>query len=116
MSRGETFWVELPPANGREQVGRRPSVIVQDETYAATSPLVIVVPLTGAVAASRFPGAVLVDPTPQNGLERPSVALVFQVRAIDRRRVNGKIGALDTEALSRVFEALDRLTGRTSGA
>jgi mRNA interferase MazF len=109
---GDIHWVELPPSNGREQVGRRPAVILQDETYAGTLPLVIVAPLTAATAAARFPGVVLLDPTLGNGLQKPSVVLVFQVRAIDRRKVQERIGAVGAEALARIYAVLDRLTGR----
>src|SRR5690348_14097768 len=111
VNRGDIHWVELPASNGREQIGRRPAVILQDEAYGATLPLVIVAPLTTATAAARFPGVVLVDPTPENGLQRPSVILVFPVRAIDRRKVQERSGAVGTEILTRVYEALDRLTG-----
>lgn len=116
MNLGDIRWVELPPANGHEQVGRRPAVILQDEAYAGTSPVVIVAPLTGAITASRFPGTVLVDPTPQNGLRTPSVVLVFQVRAIDRRKVREQIGALGAEPLAQIYKSLDQLTGRVRSA
>lgn len=112
MNLGDICWVELPPANGHEQVGRRPAVILQDEAYAGTLPVVIVVPLTGTIPASRFPGTVLIDPTPGNGLRTPSVVLVFQVRAVDRRKVREKIGTIGAEPLAQIYKSLDQLIGR----
>jgi mRNA interferase MazF len=113
---GDIHWVQLPPADGHEQVGRRPAVILQDDTVAGQIPLIIVVPLTGAVAASRFPGTLLLDPSPENGLQRPSVALVFQIRAVDRQRVQDRIGAVGPHALAQIHALLDQLMGRvTSG-
>jgi len=34
MKPGDIHWVELPPASGREQTGRRPAVILHDDSYA----------------------------------------------------------------------------------
>lgn len=114
MTPGEIYWVRLPPADGHEQVGRRPAIILQDETYAGALPVVIVVPLTGAVAASRFPGTTLLQPTEENGLLRPSVVLVFQVRAVDRQRIEDQVGTVGAEALAEIYRILDRLLGRTT--
>lgn len=44
MSRGDIHWVDLPAANGREQRGRRPAVVLQDDTYGGDLPVVLVVP------------------------------------------------------------------------
>lgn len=113
MAVGDIHWIEFPAANGHEQTGRRPAILLQDDEYAANSPLVLVVPLTGAPSASRFPGAVQVKAAPQNGLRQDSVALVFQLRAADRRRVREKIGSAGQEVLAALYDALDRLTGRS---
>lgn len=109
---GDIHWVELPAANGREQRGRRPAVILQDDQYAGGLPVVLVVPLTTARAAMRFAGTALILPTAENGLRQASVALVFQLRAIDRHRVQERIGSVGTAVLHEIFAGLDKLTGR----
>jgi mRNA interferase MazF len=113
---GDIHRVQLPPANGHEQVGRRPAVILEDDAYASSLPLTIAVPLTAAVAASRFPGTLVVDPTPENGLQKPSVALVFQVRAVDPQKVDGRIGTIGPAVLAQIHALLDRLMRRLSGS
>ena len=40
------------------------------------------------------------------------MALVLQIRAIDRRRVQERIGSVSTEILQEIFAELDKLTGR----
>jgi mRNA-degrading endonuclease toxin of MazEF toxin-antitoxin module len=92
VSVGDIHWVDLPAANGREQQGRRPAVVFQDDDYGGDLPVVLVVPLTTARAAMRFAGTTLIPPTAENGLRQTSVALVFQLRAIDRGRVQGASG------------------------
>ena len=61
----------------------------------------------------RFAGTTLIRPTAENGLREVSVALVFQLRAIDRRRIQERIGAVNVEALDAMFEELGKLTGRS---
>ena len=112
MKAGDIYWVELPASSGHEQVGRRPAIILQDDSYAGGVPLVIVIPLTGAASAARFAGALTVEPDDINGLRQTSVALVFQVRAVDRRIVRDKLGTLAEASLDEVYTLLDRLTGR----
>ena len=112
MSVGDIHWVDLPTADGREQRGRRPAVILQDDAYAGELPVVLVVPLTTTRAATRFAGTTLIPPTAENGLRQVSVALVFQLRAIDRRRIQERIGSVSEEVLHGIFEELGKLTGR----
>ena len=113
MSVGDIHWVDLPAANGREQRGRRPAVVLQDDDYGGNLPVVLVVPLTMARAAMRFAGTTLIRATAENGLRQASVALVFQLRAIDRGRIQERIGAVSAEVLNAMFEELGKLTGRS---
>ena len=113
MTVGDMHWVQLPAANGHEQRGRRPAVILHDDHYAGELPVVLVVPLTTARGTMRFAGTVLIQPTAENGLPQVSVALVFQLRAIDRRRIQERIGSIGEMALREILSELDKLTGRT---
>jgi mRNA-degrading endonuclease toxin of MazEF toxin-antitoxin module len=55
---------------------------------------------------------VAVQPDAQNGLTAVSVALVFQLTAIDRRNCVQPLGVLDSATLDQIFAKLDELTGR----
>jgi mRNA interferase MazF len=110
---GDLYWVELPARGGRAQAGRRPAIIMQAEARAAGLPTVLLVPLTSQMDALRFPGTILVEADGRNGLRRASVALVFQLTAVDRRYVVSYIGEISEAALQQIQSALDELTGRT---
>jgi mRNA interferase MazF len=112
MKRGEVWRVRLPAASGHTQSGERPAIIVQDDAINAVLPTVLVVPFTSAQAATRFPGTLLVQPDSLNGLTLPSVALVFQLAAMDRRDCLRRLGVLDSTILDQIFALLDQLTGR----
>ncbi len=112
LSVSDIRWVQLPAANGREQRGRRPAVVLQDDRYAGGLPVVLVVPLTTARAAMRFAGTVLIRPTAENRLAQAPIALVFQLRAIDRRRVETHLGRVGDAVLKEILAELNKLTGR----
>jgi hypothetical protein len=49
MTTGEIHWVDLPDTGGREQAGRRPAIIIQNDGYAGSLPTVLVIPLSSAI-------------------------------------------------------------------
>lgn len=112
MTRGDIWIVSLPVVSGREQGGQRPALVIQDDAYGQRSPLVLVVPLTSQLSATRFPATVNLKPTRENGLTLPSVALVFQTRAVDRSRLSYQLGTVSAADLERALAELRRLTGQ----
>jgi mRNA interferase MazF len=74
---------------------------------------VLVVPLTTPRGTMRFAGTLLIRATAENGLSQVSVALVFQLRTIDRRRVQERIGNMGETVLHEMLAELDKLIGRT---
>jgi len=110
MSPGDIVWVEFPAGEGRAQAGRRPAIVLQ--TAALNLPTTLLVPLSSQLSALRFPGTVLIEPDATNGLRLPSVALIFQLRAVDRRFVGSNLGRLSAEKLAEILAALDELTNR----
>ncbi|MHC5598381.1 MAG: type II toxin-antitoxin system PemK/MazF family toxin [Nostoc sp.] len=100
MTRGDILLVGLPESDKREQKGNRPAIAVQ--TDIATSPMLMIVPVTSSLGALRFPFTVRIEPSEQNGLTLPFVAMVFQMRAIDRKRIIQKIGELELQYLTQV--------------
>ncbi len=112
MTSGEIRWVDMPPSFGHEQMGRRPAIVMQDDGYAERLPLTIIIPLTSSEAAAQLPGTLKLSPTSVNGLSQTSVALVFQIRATDRRRIYERLGVLEPPQLSAIHHILDQLLGR----
>jgi len=111
MQKGEIWQVRLPFASGHAQTGDRPAVIITDDPFIPALPTVLIVPFTSSRGSTRFPGTVLVQPDASNGLTMPSVALVFQLRALDKRDCLRLLGVLDPSTLDQIFAELDRLIG-----
>ena len=64
--------------------------------------VVMIVPFTSNLQALRFTHTINVHPTDGNGLIQESVALVFQLRAIDQKRLKKKIGSLEQKSLNKI--------------
>jgi mRNA interferase MazF len=107
MARGDVLLVSLPDSDKREEKGNRPAIAVQ--TDIANSPMLIVIPVTSSLGALRFPFVVKIEPSEQNGLNLPSVAMIFQMRAIDRKRIIQKIGELEPQYLAQVDAEIWRM-------
>ena len=108
MNYADVFWATLPEQGGREQMGRRPVIIFQD-TVAFVTPTVLVIPLTSQLDTLNIPATLLIQPTASNGLRVPSVALVFQLRAIDVRGIEQYVGHLDDPDLQAIQALAKRL-------
>ena len=112
MKYADLFWVNLPAKDGREQRGRRPAIIWQDTDLFPHLPTVVVIPVSSQLDSLRFAPTVLLQPTAENGLSMPSVALVFQMVATDRKRFGTKIGHLDDsdlQSIAAIARQLQRL-------
>ncbi len=117
MQRGDIVLAVFPAsadAPGREQVGTRPALVVHNDATSDALPVVMIVPFTSSPRADAFACTLVVEPTAANGLSLPSVLLVFQLRAIDKRRISHVIGHLDAKTMGRVDRELLDLLGLPS--
>jgi len=109
MDVGDIYTVEIPSSDGHEQAGTRPAIIVQAPQFESQLPTMLIAPLTSQLAAQAFPGTFLIHPDSENGLTMTSVALVFQLRAIDKRRLRRMIGRLSSAHLAQLHQHIKAL-------
>src|SRR3989344_5649670 len=98
MKRGEVWLVQLGQNFGHEQQGLRPAIILTD----TSTSLVFVIPLTANLKSLRFPYTIQIESTGQNGLDTNSVALIFHLRSIDKRRLVKTMGMIEKPALKKI--------------
>lgn len=91
IPRFEIWWVRLPHQDGHHQTGRRPGVIVADEP---DNRFCVLAPVTTNLDRRRFKCTLAVEASVENGLAAPSVVLGFQIRYLDRNRLEERIGRL----------------------
>ena len=104
--RGEIYLTTLDPTIGREIQKTRPALIIQNDVSNRLTDLTIVAPITSIVRFPLNPVHVLLPADRKTGLAVTSVALLSQVRAIDKVRLVKRIGAVDADALRCVDEAI----------
>jgi mRNA interferase MazF len=109
VKRGEIRFVTLDAVVGSEASERRPAVIVSNDGANTTAQrlqrgVVTVVPVTKNTAR-LFPFQVLL-PADRTGLPLDSKAQAEQVRSVDVGRIGPKIGAVPSDLLTALDEAL----------
>lgn len=106
MKRGDVYDAKLSPAEGSEQSGTRPVVIVSRDAINANSPVIVIVPVTKATNVRRsYPNNVVIEQG-NGGLTVDSVALGGQVRAIAKSRLLQQRGSLSAVTMQAIDRAL----------
>ncbi|MFB6099940.1 MAG: type II toxin-antitoxin system PemK/MazF family toxin [Candidatus Nanohalobium sp.] len=105
MEKGEISVVKIPKNDGHEQYGTRPAVVLSD----TDDDIAIVIPFTSNTQALKFPNTLKVEPNSENGLDQTSIALIFQTRAIDEKRLQGKIGKLGQDKIQEIDSKLKNI-------
>lgn len=104
LHRGEIYYADLSPAVGSEQGGIRPVLVVQNDIGNKYSPTVIVCAITSQLTKAKLPTHIEVGV--DCGLHKPSVALLEQIRTIDKRRLKEKIGELSISQMNQINNAI----------
>ncbi|MHB9002987.1 MAG: type II toxin-antitoxin system PemK/MazF family toxin [Coriobacteriia bacterium] len=104
VSRGQVYWANLDPAEGSEQGGRRPVLVVQNDTGNRFARQTIIAVITSNIEVAGYPFGVGLPP---EALGRPSAVNCAHVRTIDKRRLSGVPAyKLDAITMERVDAAL----------
>ena len=112
--RGEIYLTALDPTVGHEIRKTRPALIVQNDTSNRYSAVTMVAPITSAVRLPLSPLHVLLPADPSTGLAIASVAVFNQIRAVDRKRLVKKLGAVDALVMAQAEEAIKAAFGLSS--
>ncbi len=107
IHRGEVYFVNLNPVQGREQAGQRPVLVLSVDAINRL-PLVVtvVVGTKGSNVPRDYPTNVRVA-SADSGLPMETVFLGFQVRSLDPRRFPEKpAGKLNSQKLEDVENAV----------
>lgn len=102
--RGDIYLANLNPYKGSEQGGKRPVIIIQNDVGNHYSPTVIVTAVTSRFFKKRaLPTHVPLD---NEELEKNSLALLEQIRTIDKSRLIRKIGRVPEEKMKEIGAAI----------
>lgn len=107
VSRWSIWRANLDPVVGSEQGRTRPVLVVSETSINAILPVVNVIPLTSRKPERRVYPNEAVLPARTGGLTFDSIALCYQIRTLDKRRLTHRFGAIDDRNLSQsILDAL----------
>ena len=103
--RGEIYFADLDPHYGSEQGGKRPVIVIQNNTGNKFAPTVIVAAVTSKVSKKpNQPTHVLIEKNP--AFSRPSVVLLEQIFTIDKEHIQRLLGQTTPDEMNQINEAL----------
>lgn len=105
MKKGDICLIEFISFKGHEQIGLRPAIVMSEET----ANLILVIPLTSKLEALRYNYSLEINPSKINGLNAKSVAMIFQLRAVDKRKIRSKIGNIEEDVLDNINNQIKKI-------
>ena len=104
LQRGEIWLADLTPTKGHEQSGRRPVLVISDNTFnSGLSGLIITLPITSN--NRNIPAHVKINP-PEGGLKNESFILCDAIRAISKERLITNLGRVSDKSIEKVEKIL----------
>lgn len=108
VKRGEVWIVNFNPGFGTELHKNRPALLISANQINQHHPRVIVIP----ISTKNYSGPHVVKIISKNaGLDRQSLVLPVEIRAVDKKRLIKKIGMLSKTEIKEAEEALKLVLG-----
>lgn len=108
IQQGAIYLVDLNPIKGHEQGGMRPVLVLQNDILNKNLNTVIIVPLTKNLSAKGYLTTYYL-PKNLSKLKFDSVALIFQMRTIDKVRLKKLITFLPSTEIKAIKEQMTLL-------
>ncbi len=107
LQRGEVWLADLNPTKGHEQSGKRPVLVISDNTFnSGMSGLIIILPITST--NRNIPAHVKITP-PEGGLKNESFILCDAIRSISKERLVINLGIISDKSLEKVEKIISIL-------
>ncbi len=104
--RGDIFWANLNPVVGHEQAGRRPVLILSNNTFNKYSGTVIAMALTSRPQKAGFPFTFELD---ADQLPKKSWVKISQIRTLSVKRLGNKTGHISSQERKLIIKGLNEI-------
>ena len=105
IKRGDIYYADLSPVVGSEQGGIRPVLVLQNDVGNKYSPTVIVCAITSKMDKAKLPTHVELSSLEYH-LPKDSVALLEQIRTLDKMRLKEKLSYVSPFKMQEVNRAM----------
>jgi mRNA interferase MazF len=99
----EVWKVSLKESQGHEQKGDRPAIVWKDLNHVE---MVIVIPFTTNLEDKKYPYTHRISATVHNGLSEESIAMIYQIKSLDKKRLLKKLGELEEDDVKNISAIL----------
>ncbi len=100
------YWIDFSPGKGSEPMGRRPGLVIQNDVLNNSKlNTVVVLALTSTMKYGELPGNVVLRKGEAN-LKKKCVVNVTQIKSVDKRSVQEKIGTFSDKRMTEVYEGI----------
>jgi len=108
---GSIYWVDFSPGKGSEPMGRRPGLVVQNNTLNDSKlNTVIVLAITSTLKFGDLPGNVVLQKGEAN-MPKRCVVNVTQIESVDKSSLKEQIGSLSEQRLAEVQQGMKLVMG-----
>lgn len=104
VQKNEIYCADLNPVQGSEQGGIRPVLIIQNDIGNKASPTVIIAAITSKGKKKGLPTHVTIK-LEEGSLPKESMAMLEQIRTIDKDRLIKYVGRIDTGSANAIKRA-----------
>ena len=103
----EVLLVNFNPARGTMPGKIRPAIVIQTNSLNKVGhPSTLVIPISSKDYTNTSILRIKIDASLQNGLEKPSYAVIDQLTAIDNSKIKQKLGELEIASKNAIIYAL----------
>ncbi len=101
IKQGEIYFADLNPVKGDEQAGFRPVLVLQNDILNKNLNTVVIVPITKNIKAKGYLTTYFLEKKTSK-LPVDSVALLFQIRIIDKNRLKKRAVQLSSQIMHEI--------------
>jgi mRNA interferase MazF len=108
LRKGDVVWADLDPAQGHEQAGHRPVLVISDEILNRHSGTVIALALTSQPQKAGFP---LTYALPRKTGGKTAWVKISQIRTLSVKRLGKILGSIGEADVISILEGLNEILG-----
>jgi mRNA interferase MazF len=101
INQGDIYLANLNPVKGHEQAGLRPVLVLQNNILNRNLNTIVIAPITSNLEAKGLMTTYFLSGK-ESGLKKDSVALLYQIRTIDKTPLKKEVGHISKKDFSQI--------------
>lgn len=103
IEQGHIYLAKLYPSNSKLKK-IRPCIVIQSDKLNKILETTVIIPISSQIAKNQ---SIYEIPVIYTFLEKPSVALTYQIQAIDKKRFLKELGKIEDDLLDKIIRSVN---------